>query len=135
MAFTVELGDVYLISIPTNELKHLFVVVTCVDSYTGQFVIVPIDTYKMKNDDPTVKIQPGPGCPDFIKKQSFVNYALARLVNPDWLESFIIKKQAIPMDKFSQKHQDDIVAGLKKTRRLRKEVKDFILQTQWPSLS
>lgn len=133
MAFTVEIGDTFLIEIPNPANMHLFVVITDVEQSTGGVLLVNFDKVDEGNRrffDRTVCLNVGEH--PFITRPSFVNYGRADIYNiadiQRWAENGTAKRR----ERCSKSLLEKIQSGVMKSPRTRFYVQEFFERMTWP---
>lgn len=128
MPFELKRGDAYLISFPGNPNAHLFVVITEIESTTGNFVMVGIESIN-KRSDLTVILKPGDH--PFIKHESAITYRMASIRSLSWLEGFTNRKLASRKEPFTEEIIERVCKGFLRSPQTPNDVKDFFLNLTW----
>lgn len=91
-----EVGDCFLIE--TNHdadgfiQSHLHIIVLEKEEFTGNTIIVVIETLRSGRTDKTTILRPGDH--EFIKKESYVNYRRSRQISTRTIEKLLQDKKA-----------------------------------------
>lgn len=104
----------------TQQL-HLHIILLEPEEYTGNTIIVVINTYRGDKHDSTTLIQPDEY--EFIVRKSYVNYRLARIISLIELQGLIDKGIAKVKTPVSQELLQRINVGIKKSPFTKEEVR------------
>ena len=99
---------------------HLVVVVLDPEEFTKNTIIVPVTTLRSQKQDHTTVLNPGDH--EFIKDQSFVNYAFAKIRSTSFIEQLIKEGKAKTKEPIRANILDKIVAGIRKSDHTPQEV-------------
>jgi hypothetical protein len=102
--------------------RHCFVLLFDGATYTGNTIIVPIDTLRSERQDKTVILEPGDL--DFITSRSFIHYNLARTTS---IKSLIEKIENRVANKNQQSVSNELLEKIKEGVRKSKGTRHEIL--------
>jgi hypothetical protein len=94
---------------------HLFVILFDGEPYTGNTIIVPIDTFHSDKQDQTVRLQAGDH--EFIKHPSFVNYSLAKTTSFSYIDTLIVDGKVKVKSPIGKDILIKIREGVRKSKR------------------
>ena len=124
MALTIAPGDVFHLPYSRLDSGHVHIVITSVNSHTGAFLCVPIDSWKNpKLSDSTVILTPGDH--PFISKKSFINYHESKILNFEIIEKLISEGEAQKMVPISPALLEKIRLGIKKSNFTKSGIIEF----------
>lgn len=103
-----------------KRIGHLFVILFDGEPYTGNTIIVPIDTYRTEKHDKTVMLQSGDH--EFIKFPSFVNYSLAKTTSIAYINQLIKDGKIKHKPSVTQAILSKIREGVRKSKRTKNEI-------------
>ena len=106
---------------------HLFIMMTDpFDNGTGVFevLLIPICSTRPKHD-PSCELSAGSSNHPFITHDSFVEYALARIMTKESLQKGYDSSIFIPKSPLSSKIFQKVQQGLESTRRIQPMFRDF----------
>ena len=122
----VNLGDVFLIDTPPNDM-HFYIVIA---HFTQtKYLLVNITTRREKSES-TCIINPGPGIPSFIKRESIVTYKYARVFDSENIIRLISQGRCYQKGSISDELLERIQRGglisKRLSRRYKQELRDFL---------
>ena len=130
MPFNVHCGDTFLINYPNHPNEHLFVIITQIDSKTGLFVVVSIETASNKRSENTVFLLPGDH--PFIRHRSSVAYRMATTMDVARLAQMVACGQAIPREHMNIEIVKRITDGLLSSKSTPNHIKEYFRESAWP---
>ena len=128
MPFSARRGECLLIPLPNPENLHLFVILTEQERFTGNCIVVNIETRQRKSDTTLVLHS---GDHPFITHESVVRYKSAHVVSAEKLIELVNLKRAFPKEPCLDSLLDKICAGLLKSPYTPNDVKEFYTNITW----
>jgi hypothetical protein len=115
------LGEAFLLRKPGQQIEHLWVLITKADPTSGEAIMVNITTRRAHSDATTIL---NVGDHRFIKNESVVYYADARLVDPANLDAAVARGAGSAHASFSPAVLARIQAGVEGSRQTPKKIKE-----------
>jgi hypothetical protein len=122
-SITINLGDAFLLDIPTTGNEHLYIAIA--KTTDEQYLFVNVTT-RRANSETTCILNPGVGVPSFVKHESVIPYNFAREMNAEDLESLITEGSPIPKESCSPDILKEIQQGGLISKRLPKKLKTVL---------
>ena len=114
----------------TGHIKsHLFVIILSNKGFVRNAIVVNIQTVRGGNFDNTVILRPGDH--EFIIRESYVNYRLARIVSLDEIETKIKIGQATPKPALRDDIFQKICEGVCRSRFTPTEIIQMYKENLW----
>jgi len=118
MAININPGDVFLIPLPTKDLRHAHIVITAVHPIKGTFLCVPMNSCKNQRlDDRTVVFQNGDH--EFVEHPTFINYYKAEFLDIATLQSWLEDGHALQFNSLTPEQFSLVCDGFNKTHHIR----------------
>jgi len=133
MSFSAIPGETLLIltpnqNDPNGNKKHLHVIITDVDPITQTVIIVVLESYKRGCDSTTIIRQ---GEHPFVRHDTSVVYAKAKVVEVAKLFTLVQNKLAIPQDPCSDELFQRIKRGFRKSPRTTNKIRERFADDEW----
>jgi hypothetical protein len=122
-SINVKLGDAFLLETPPND-QHLYIAIA--KTSADKYLFVNVTTRRAKSDLSCI-LQPDiEGIPNFVKRESVINYLDAREMNVEQLARLICVGSRVPKCRFSSAILSQIQQGGMVSKRLPKVYKNAL---------
>ena len=133
MPINITPGSCFLLPIPNNDYKHLFVVIANLNPSTGSIVIVSITTIDSDKCDKTTKLDIGDH--PFIKHASYVNYYNARIIGIDRIQELISNQKAFELERMNPDLLKRIISGVTQSNKTKYEIREIFMDFKFTGLN
>ncbi len=122
-SINVKLGDAFLLETPPND-QHLYIAIA--KTTPNKYLFVNVTTRRAKSDLSCVLQPDTEGVPNFVKRESVINYLDAREMDGEQLARVICVGSRIPKCRFSPSILSKIQQGGLISKRLPKVYKNTL---------
>jgi hypothetical protein len=122
-SINVNLGDAFLLETPPND-QHLYIAIA--ETAPDKYLFVNVTTRRAKSDVSCVLQPDTEGIPNFVKRESVINYLDAREMGVEQLARLICMGSRVPKCRFSPAVLSQIQQGGIVSKRLPKVYKNAL---------